>query len=430
MFFISQLFSIILVLSSIISSFWLLLQVYYLKSIKNNYVIKPKNISEHPFFSIIVAIKNEDIQIVKELIDNVGSLNYDNYEVLIVSDDSQDYVNNLIKYCRDKDLNNFRIVRREKPTGRKAGALNYGSRLANGKYLIFLDSEARVSKDFINNVCKYLDYEPLALRLEVRNPENFIERIYYFTTQFAMRSLFLSRYQKGLYIFPNGSAIVISKNTLNNIGFWKEGIVTEDLELGIRAVLKNKKFTFINDVVVSILSPKTLADLYYQIERWAYGSGELFFYGLKLFLKGIRGIEGYIYVIQWGIYSIFIFTLIIISSLQIVLNVPLSVYFASIFIFALALSIYSLLFKINEKNLYLASFATMWASIIGFTKGFFKTRFTWKVTPKVNKNSSIKATSLNILQYIIFFISIINLENSELFPSFILLLLSISIFLL
>ncbi|WP_187152740.1 glycosyltransferase [Acidianus manzaensis] len=417
-----------MILSSIISSSWLLLQVYYLKSIKNGLEIEKKEEDKEPFFSIIVAIKNEDQKIVKELISNLIALDYDKYEVIIVSDDPKEYVSNIIS-STGVSWNNIKIVRRERPIGRKAGALNYATKLANGEYFIFLDSEARVNKDFLRKICKYLDKEPLALHVEIRNHENFIEKIYSETTNFAMKSLFLSRFQKGLYIFPNGSAIVISRDTLSKIGFWKEGIVTEDLELGIRAALKGKQFTYVHDILVSLLSPRALFDLYYQIERWAYGSGELFIYGLKLFSKGFKGVEGYIYVIQWGIYSVFIFVLAIVASLQMLLHLSMSTYIISILIFSISLLIYSSSFKISEDEAYLVSIATIWAAIIGFTKGLFKLNFSWKVTPKIRSNTS-KPLVLRVLQYIFFIIALTNLIYNNIFSSLILLLLSISIFII
>lgn len=427
MLFIKDLFSAILIFSSILSSYWLILQVYYFKTLRKS--IDSGNSSSHPFFSIIVAIKDEDIETVKELVENLSSLDYDKYEVIIVSDDSEDYVERL-KSTIDHVSDTIRLIRRENPKGKKAGALNYAIRVAKGEYLIFLDSEARVAKDFLKRISKYVgSSNAMAFKISIRNQNNFVEKVYSLISKYTMDSLFLGRYQKGLYIFPNGSAFAISKETLYKLGLWKEGIFTEDLEIGIRAHLNNVKITYLNDITISLLSPKNLYDLYYQIERWSYGSGELFFEAAKLIKKGIKGLEGFTYVIQWGIYSAFIFSLLVISCFQILLHISFITYLTAILIFSISLILYSQTFKLNEKNLHLVSFSVIWASLIGFAKGILRLKYHWRVTPKTSSNTK-KPLILITLQYLLFLASFINLVFDEVLSSIILLALSLSLFIL
>lgn len=426
---ISDIFSLILIFSSVLSSYWILLQVYYFKTKKGEIVRLEKSPSE-PFFSIIVAIKNEDPSIIEELIGNLLDLDYNKYEVIIVSDDSQEYVSALKSRlnCNGKD-DIVKIVRRENSIGRKAGALNYGTKIAKGDYLVFLDSEARVDKDFLKRLSKHVNSSALALRIKIRDAKSAIEKIYSRMTEYSMDSLFLSRFQKGLYIFPNGSAFVISRSLLQTLGMWKEGVFTEDLEIGLRAHFHDVKIEYIDEINVALIAPKNLYDLYYQIERWSYGSGELFLEGLKLLKKGVKGLEGFMYVIQWGLYSSFLFTLILISSFQPILKISFLNYLLPIAIFACSLAIYSFTFKISEKDMHLVSFVVIWASLIGFIKGLLRLRYSWRVTPKTSSNTK-KPLILTVLQYLLILLAFVNLFYNQLLSSIILLSLSVSLFML
>ncbi len=410
----SFLLSIILLLSSIISSIWLILQASYFTRTQ----IVDLGYDKSRTISIIIAIKDEEIDTIRDLVKNLSELDYDNYEVIIISDDTQETFKKYLSIALPK---NFKIIRREKPTGRKAGALNYGVNLSKGEFLVFLDAEARVNRDFLKHVSYLLKYNAISLRLKVRNTQG-IGKIYSYFTDFSMSSLFRGRSISGLYIFPNGSAFAIKKSILLDVGGWKENIVTEDLELGIRLALNNIRIYYFDEPSISILSPLNYSDLYTQIKRWAYGSGELFIEGLKLIKKGIRGLEGFLYVIQWGLYSFFLFIIIILSLLPYSINIYL--FIISMIIYGISLFIYS---SKNPKEMDLSGIVVVFAAMIGFIQGFFRTKFSWRVTPKLH-SENFTPTSIEVLRYILLIISIFDILLNRYAFFLLMFLLSISMF--
>jgi 1,2-diacylglycerol 3-beta-glucosyltransferase len=410
----SFLLSIILLLSSIISSIWLILQASYFTRTQ----IVDLGYDKSRTISIIIAIKDEEIDTIRDLVRNLSELDYDNYEVIIISDDTQETFKKYLSIALPK---NFKIIRREKPTGRKAGALNYGVNLSKGEFLVFLDAEARVNRDFLKHVSYLLKYNAISLRLKVRNTQG-IGKIYSYFTDFSMSSLFRGRSISGLYIFPNGSAFAIKKSILLDVGGWKENIVTEDLELGIRLALNNIRIYYFDEPSISILSPLNYSDLYTQIKRWAYGSGELFIEGLKLIKKGIRGLEGFLYVIQWGLYSFFLFIIIILSLLPYSINIYL--FIISMIIYGISLFIYS---SKNPKEMDLSGIVVVFAAMIGFIQGFFRTKFSWRVTPKLH-SENFTPTSIEVLRYILLIISIFDILLNRYAFFLLMFLLSISMF--
>ncbi len=421
---------LILVFSSILSSSWLIIQVYYIRSIRRE--IKTSNdinfVNNNKNISIIVAIKNESINTIKELIANLKNIRYESYEVIIISDDTKEKFEEIMSSINNIP-GNVKVVRRNENKGRKAGALNYGVKLAQGEYLVFLDAEARVTEDFLTKISYYLSrFDAIAMRLKVRNNENCVEKSYSQTTEYSMDALFLARDKKGFIIFPNGSAFAIRRNILEKIGGWKEGAITEDLEMGIRLALFGIKVKFVNDIVVYTLSPFNLIDLYFQIKRWAYGSGELFLEGFLLFKKGINGIEGFLYVVQWGVYSLFIFSLVLVSSLQLLIDVPIYFYLISLLLYSISVIFYSMNFKIKSYNLHKISSVVIWSSLIGFLQGLLHIRTNWRVTPKVKKSDEENLPlCLRVLEIILFIISIIELSKGLIFESIILFILFLSI---
>ncbi|BFH73589.1 glycosyltransferase family 2 protein [Sulfurisphaera javensis] len=410
-----MIFSLLLILSSLIPAIWNFLQVYYItRKVPSN--IYPLTNSKKKF-SIIVAEKNEDVSVIKELINNLLELDYDDYEIIIVSDDPPELFNK--KYKDFKESEKLKIINRVNPKGGKAGALNYALKYAKYNYLVFLDADGRVDKDFLKKLSKY-DFDITAYRIRIYKSETIIQKYYEEFTEKVMDSLFKSRYILGLPIFPNGSAFCINKDILIKLGGWKENIITEDLELGIRAFLQGYKIKYIDDVIVYSLAPYTLNDLYNQIQRWSYGSAQLFFESIKMIRRGIIGLEGVFYAQQWGIYGLFIFILLLFSALDFILKIPILSFLLAILIYGISLAVYSVVFaqKVNDIRLPLT---ILNASISGYIKGLFRMPFKWKITPKIKEKKNTE-NNTNILLPILLIFSYINITFGNIFPTAILLL--------
>jgi len=416
-----MIFDVILITSSLISSLWLILQLIYFKYSFSYTKKELYSRNENNYYSIIIAVKNEEKETIKELIENLKLLDWENYEVIIISDDDEQRFNKIF----DIDIPpNFKVIRREDPKDGKAGALNLASKLAKGEYLVFLDADARVEKDFLKKVNMRVR-DANAVRLRIRNGnEGLIPNIYSSMNEFIMNSLYRGRYTLGLPIFPNGSALIIKKDTLEKIGYWKR-YIAEDLELGIRLFCNSYPVNYIDEVSVNILSPYTYLDLYKQIERWAYGAGELFFNSFRMLKKGLKGIEGVIYVSQWLINSLFFLFLLLFSVLQPLLHVNYMSYFFSLIIYFFSLIIYQR-FSRAEGNIRIA-LLTLFASIIGYFKGIFRLRYSWKVTRKIKPSEDSFPVNLRILGYLLIFTSFINALYSEWLTSLILLLIGLLI---
>lgn len=105
--------------------------------------------------SVIVPIYNVE-KYLKKCIDSILNQTYSNLEIILVDDGSTD---NCGKYCDDYQKMDSRIVVLHKKNGGLSDARNYGINIANGKYLILIDSDDYIHRRMIEylycNIIKY-----------------------------------------------------------------------------------------------------------------------------------------------------------------------------------------------------------------------------------------------------------------------------------
>lgn len=105
---------------------------------------------EAPFFSIIIPTYNRSKIMVKS-ISSVFSQDFSDFELIIVDDGSTDDTEEIMKeYLIDSRVSYLKQMNKGVSAARNAGALK-----ANGKYLIFLDSDDWLSEQYLEK-CFYL----------------------------------------------------------------------------------------------------------------------------------------------------------------------------------------------------------------------------------------------------------------------------------
>ena len=125
-------------------------------------------------FSIIVPIYNVE-KYLNKCLDSLVFQTYDNFEVIMICDDSTDDSNKIVnKYV--KKYKNFRAIY-EKKTG-LAKARNIGISLATGDYLLFLDGDDFLNKDLLLNLNKAVYDKPDIVRYQISTVENDITTDY------------------------------------------------------------------------------------------------------------------------------------------------------------------------------------------------------------------------------------------------------------
>lgn len=89
---------------------------------------------------------------IKDCLDSVFCQTYKNIEVIVVDDGSTDNTAEIVK-----SYNNVFFL--SKDNGGSSSARNYGVKHASGKYIIFIDSDDYIEKDYVSTLISYTNNE-------------------------------------------------------------------------------------------------------------------------------------------------------------------------------------------------------------------------------------------------------------------------------
>lgn len=248
-----------------------------------------------PRVSIHVPVHAEPPDIVIATLESISALEYSNFEVLVIDNNTTD--ESLWRPVRERCLElgpRFRFFHVEGMTGAKAGALNYAlERTDRGAELIaVVDADYQVSPEFLaRTVGHFLDpsigfvqgphaYRDYGSRTFQRWC-NWEYTFFFHTTMVALNEL-----DAGLTV---GTMSVIRKRALVEAGGWAEWCLTEDSELSIRLHALGYSGVYFTDVLGRGLIPETFGGYKQQRFRWTYGPVQEFKRHLRLVLPGPLG---------------------------------------------------------------------------------------------------------------------------------------------
>ena len=232
-----------------------------------------------PVVTVQLPLYNERT-VARRLIRAAGELDYplDRLEIQVL-DDSTDETGGIVDREVDELVRrgiDAKVVRRSDRSGYKAGALDYGMRLARGELLCIFDADFRPPPAFLRELLPSFasaDVGMAQARWEHENREDSaLTRAQsilldgHFVIEHTVRS------DAGLFFNFNGTAGVWRKQTIEDAGGWQHDTLTEDLDLSYRAQLRGWKFVYAPLVTAPAEVPPTIAAFKSQQHRWAKGS--------------------------------------------------------------------------------------------------------------------------------------------------------------
>lgn len=100
-----------------------------------------------PLFSIILPIYNME-EYLKRCLDSLVDQTYENYEVLMIDDGSTDHCGEICLQYQQQD-SRFHLLSQENQG--VSAARNHGLKVAQGKYILFVDSDDEVPPNFVKD---------------------------------------------------------------------------------------------------------------------------------------------------------------------------------------------------------------------------------------------------------------------------------------
>ena len=234
---------------------------------------------ELPRVTVQLPLFNERT-VVSRLVRAAGALDWprDRLEIQVL-DDSTDETREIA----DREVAQLiangldaRVVRRPDRSGYKAGALEYGMRIAKGDLMCVFDADFVPTSDFLRRTVPRFDDPTIGMvqaRWEHENrDESFLTRAQSTLLDGHFVIEHKVRFDEGLFFNFNGTAGLWRRKAIDDAGGWQHDTLTEDLDLSYRAQLAGWRFIYAHEVTAPAEVPPTIAAFKSQQHRWAKGS--------------------------------------------------------------------------------------------------------------------------------------------------------------
>jgi len=197
-----------------------------------------------PFFSIVIPTLNEEKFLPKLLKDFSNQTNKE-FEIVVADGLSVDSTKDQAELFKNKLIIKF-ISSKKKNVAEQR---NHGANFAKGRYLIFLDADARVSDGFIKKIKNFISKNKGLLFIPYLSPEKKDEQyklLFDIDNILVEFSAYLNRK------FSLGGSMIIEKNLFKIVGgFDKKLFIAEDHELIQRISKWNVNPKFIRDISIT-----------------------------------------------------------------------------------------------------------------------------------------------------------------------------------
>ena len=236
---------------------------------------------EYPLVSIHVPTHNEPAHMVMQTLDALTRLDYPNFEVIILDNNTSDEsLWRPVEAMCERLGPQFRFYHFDGVTGFKAGALNRALELTDptAEYVAVIDSDYQVAPAWLRRAIPVFQDATVAL---VQAPqdyrdggENLFKRICYEEYRGFFHIGMVERDEHNA-IIQHGTMCVVRRQVLNAIDGWAQWCITEDTELGLRLFERGWKAVYLPESMGKGLMPDTYAAYKDQRYRWVYGAMQI-----------------------------------------------------------------------------------------------------------------------------------------------------------
>ncbi|HEX7077122.1 MAG TPA: glycosyltransferase [Candidatus Eisenbacteria bacterium] len=248
---------------------------------------------DFPRVSIHVPAYNEPPEMVKETLDALARLDYPNYEVIVIDDNTTDerLWRPVEAHCRALG---FRFYHLENWPGFKSGALNFALQETDPAVEVvgIVDSDYLVSPDWLRLCVGFFRDPSVGF---VQTPQDYRDVAFddryaiacYDAYRYFFKISMASRNEHDGIIFA-GTMGLVRRCVLEEAGGWDEWCITEDAELSIRILERGYHGCYVDRSFGRGLMPFNFEGLKKQRFRWAFGGMQILRLHWKSLLLGAR----------------------------------------------------------------------------------------------------------------------------------------------
>jgi exo-beta-1,3-glucanase (GH17 family)/cellulose synthase/poly-beta-1,6-N-acetylglucosamine synthase-like glycosyltransferase len=234
-----------------------------------------------PKVSIHVPAYNEPPQMLIETLDALARLDYPDYEVIVVDNNTMDEAvwKPVERHCARLGAR-FRFFHVDPLPGFKAGALNFAlARTAqNAQIVAVIDSDYQVEPSWLRDLAPALAEPKVAIVQAPQDYRDGDESAFKAMCYAEYRGFFLigmiTRNERNA-IIQHGTMTLVRREALVEVGGWAQWCITEDAELGLRLFEHGYEAQYLPRSYGRGLMPETFTDYKKQRFRWAYGAVQI-----------------------------------------------------------------------------------------------------------------------------------------------------------
>jgi cellulose synthase/poly-beta-1,6-N-acetylglucosamine synthase-like glycosyltransferase len=234
-----------------------------------------------PRVSIHVPTYNEPPEMVIDTLDALARLDYDNFEVILLDNNTPDP-----SVWRPVEVHcaalgpRFRFMHMHGVKGFKAGALNEALKLTDpaADFIGVIDSDYQVEPFWLRCALPYFASADVAL---VQGPQDYRD-----AGGSTFKSMCYEEYRGFFHIgmvernehdaiIQHGTMTIVRRSALEQVGGWSPWCITEDTELGLKLFEAGYSAAYIPQCLGKGLTPDTLGAFMTQRYRWVYGAMQI-----------------------------------------------------------------------------------------------------------------------------------------------------------
>jgi len=244
-------------------------------------MLPPDPVERQPFVSIHLACHNEPPEMVQVTLDSLARLDYENFEVLVLDNNTKDPAvwKPVEEYCA-KLGPKFRFFHLEPWPGYKAGALNFGLTATDerAEVVAVIDADYEVREDWLSTLTGYFHDAKVAVVQCPQAHRDFEKNRFRRMTAWEYDGFFrigMHHRNERNAIIQHGTMTMVRRSALEGTGGWSEWTICEDAELGLRLMHAGYELVYVDELMGKGLTPADFKAYKSQRYRWAFGAMQI-----------------------------------------------------------------------------------------------------------------------------------------------------------
>jgi len=272
-----------LIMASImLAYFFEFAELFWVGNLRRSFQVRPLPVhAPQPKVSIHLACCNEPPEMVIATIASLQALDYSNYEVLVVDNNTRDP--SLWQPVRDYIAilpPHFRFFHLPSWPGYKAGALNFALEQtdASAQVIAVVDADYVVRSEWLRSLVAYFDDPNVGIVQAPQAHREWGDSVFRRMMNWEYEGFFrigMHHRNERDAIIQHGTMTMIRASALRDLCRWSQWCLCEDAELGLRLMQHQLRTVYVDQVMGEGLTPDSFAEFKKQRARWAQGGMQI-----------------------------------------------------------------------------------------------------------------------------------------------------------